>query len=419
VSASRAALVVRVGLRYLGSRRLATGVSIGAVGAAVLLVVAVALTSFAVKRTAVEGSLRYPLVVGPAGASSIQLIFSTLFHIDKPTGTIPAGVWEELLADPRVVAAYPVALADSLEAYPIVGTDPAFLRDLRVGAAAGTLELARVGDAVLGSEAADRTGLAIGDTFHGSHGMIGSEGAHVHDEVIYRVTGVLAPTGGPEDAAAYTTYQTVWAVHGGADHEADHEAGHGHHGEKDRFHLGEGRLTAVLVRTSNPVQTGMLEREISLRPGLQAVDTGRAIRRIVAYMDKGERLIEVFGAVTVAIAAAMILVTLVMSINERRRELALLRSLGVGRATLSLIVMVEALVTTLAGALLGALGGHVAVWWAAAPIQGALGVAVEPWVVTSLELFAVAFALAAGQVLALLGMLWTYRMNLVTEIARD
>jgi len=253
--------------------------------------------------------------------------------------------------------------------------------------------------------------------------MVGSEGAHVHDEIRYRVVGVLAPTGGPEDAAVYTGFQTVWAVHGGG-HEEDHDGQGSEHGhedghEPDRYQLGSRRLTAVLVRTSNPVSTGMLEREISLRPGLQAVDTGRAIRRIVAYMDKGERLLEAFGAVTMAIAAAMILVTLVMSISERRRELALLRSMGVGRATLSLIVMVEALATTVAGAVLGDLGGHVAVWWAAAPIKGALGVVVEPWVVTSLELFAVAIALAAGQVLALLGMLWTYRMNLVTEIARD
>jgi len=410
---SRAGSIVLVGLRYLGNRKLATSVSMAAIALSVLLVVGVALVDFAVKKAAVEGSIRYPLIVGPEGSSSVQLIFSTIFHVDKPTGTIPFGVYESLARDERVISAYPVAVADSLMSYQIIGTDEAFLSDLNAGLAAGSLDLSRDENAVLGSEVAARTELVVGDEFAGSHGMIASEGAHEHEELTYRVVGVLWPTGGPEDAAVYVPYRAVWRIHGGGEDEDED-----HHGA-DKYQLGEGQLTAVLVRTANPVYTGVLERELTLKRGLQAVDTGRAIRRLVSYLNKGQRLVEAFGAVTMGIAVAMILVTLVMSLSERRKELALLRCLGVGRSTISLVVMVEALAITLIGAAIGDFLGHVAIWWAAWPIKGALGVTVEPWAFTDLEGFAVLTALLAGQLLALVSMAWTYRMNLVEEVARD
>jgi putative ABC transport system permease protein len=420
---SKSGAVVLVGLRYLGNRRLATTVSIAAVALSVLLVVGVALVDFAVKKAAVEGSIRYPLIVGPEGSSSVQLIFSTIFHIDKPTGTIPFGVYESLSRDERVISAYPIAVADSLLSYPIVGTDESFLADLGAAMTAGSIDLSRNENAVLGSEVAERAELGVGDEFEGSHGMIASEGAEEHDELTYRVVGILWPTGGPEDAAIYVPYRAVWSVHDDEDHEGEEEGEHDEGDEEghddDKFHLGQGQLTAVLVRTANPVYTGVLERELTLKRGLQAVDTGRAIRRLVSYLNKGERLVEALGAVTMGIAVAMILVTLVMSLSERRKELALLRCLGVGRATISLVVMVEALAITLLGAALGDFLGHVAVWWAAWPIKGALGITVEPWTFTDLEGFAVLTALIAGQLLALVSMIWTYRMNLVEEVARD
>jgi putative ABC transport system permease protein len=407
---SRSSAVLTVALRYLGERGFATWVSVLAIALSVLLVVAVGNINFAVKKTAVEGSIRYPLLVGPEGTSSTQLVFSTIFHVDKPTGTIPFEAYERLRRDPRVIAAYPLAMADSVGSYPIVGTDAAFLRDLGVGAAAGSLDIGAVGNAVLGNEVAARTSLRVGDTFRGTHGMIGGEDADEHAEITYRVVGILGRTDGPEDTAAYTSYTAVWKIHG---KEAAEE------GDGDKYHLGEGRLTAVLVRTANPVFTAALEREATLTPGTQGVDTGRAIRRMVDYLNKGERAVELFGAFTLAVAVAMILVTLVMSLHARRKELALMRSLGIGRFTIASIIMVEALVITLSGACLGVLLGHFAVWWSENLIKDAMGVAVEPWVWTSMEGTAIATAIVAGQLLALVSLVWTYRMNLVEEVSRD
>jgi len=436
--------VVTLSLRYLGSRRFATVVSVLAIAISLLFVVGVGVVNFAVKKTAVEGSIRYPLVVGPSGASGVQLILSTIFYIDKPAGTIPFSVYEELKKDQRVVAAYPVAVADSYQNVRIIGTDAAFLHDLGVGAAAGSLELSAVDDAVFGYRAALRTGVKLSDRFHGQHGMVGAADAHEHQELQYRVAGVLNPTGGPEDNAIYTQYQSVWHIHekhmASQDHDSEHEDGRAEHAEDaehaehaehegehdehaqhhhDKYMLSTNTLTAVLVRTANPVFTGMLEREYTLKEGTLAVDTGKSTRDFVAHLNKGEVFVELMSMAMLVIAVIMILVTLVMSLNERRREMALMRSLGIGRFTISLTVMVEALVLTVLGVGFGLLAGHGLTWWLAPLIKARAGVDVEPFVLTSMEAWGVAIALLAGQVLALVSMVWTYRMNLVEEIARQ
>ena len=110
--------VFMIAWRYLMHRSLATLISILAIGLCLVFVVGVSLVNFAVKKTAVEGTLRYPLVIGPQGSSSVQLIMSTIFHLDKPQGTIPYKVYEDLSKDSRVIEAYPLAVADSLRNIP-------------------------------------------------------------------------------------------------------------------------------------------------------------------------------------------------------------------------------------------------------------------------------------------------------------
>ena len=443
MNGSKLKYIFLMAVRYLAHRRFATSVSMAAIAFSLLFLVGVGVVNFAIKRTAVEGSIRYPLVVGPAGASGVQLILSTIFHIDKPTGTIPFSVYEDLKADRRVSKAYPLAVADTFKNYRIIGTNEDFLNDLGVGAVEGKIDLSRKENTVFGFEVARRTGVRPGDGFHGQHGMVGSADAHEHKELTYKVTGILAPTGGPEDTAIYSSYESVWYIHeehlkhhdharhdkdqGGPDaqaggkhpdkHHDGHQAGKGPH--RDKYMLTGNMLTAVLVQTRNPVYTGMLEREYSLKEGTQGVDTGKSIRDFVRHMNKGEVLIETMSAVTLAIAIIMILVTLVMSLNERRKELALMRSLGIGRMTIASIVMVEALFITIGGCLAGLILGHFGIWFTEGLIKNAIGVSLEPFVVTSMEYLGITVTIAAGQLLALISMIWTYRMNLVEEIAKD
>ncbi len=183
--------------------------------------------------------------------------------------------------------------------------------------------------------------------------------------------------------------------------------------------LKTGELSAILVKTKNPVVTSELEREYSTKDGSTATDTAKTIRRIVQYMNKAENLAGMFSYGTLFIVLVMVFVTILMSINERKKEMALMRTLGIGRKSISLTVMIETMITTFLGVLLGVVIGHLVLWYFKPMIDMNLSINLEPFIFTSIEVQGIFLTLIAGQVLALLGMLRIYRMNLIEEVARD
>jgi putative ABC transport system permease protein len=396
----------------LKGRLFATVVSILAVAVALAVVAVTGIVSFSIAKQAFESGRKYPLIVAAEGASETQVILSTVFHIDKPRGKIPFETYETLKKDPRVTAAFPVAAADSVGVFPIIGTDAAFVKDL--GAAyRGDIALAGPHDAVLGATVARQLILRIGAEFTGTHGMGGS--ADEHDGFSYTVKGILDPTGGPEDAAVYVSYKAVWAIHQHGEH---HEEGEHEKEDIDRYHMGEGMLTAVVARTGNPVQIFELQQEYS-RPGLTAVNTAGAVRSFQKYFNTAGLVATFFAGLTLIIAAALILAIALMALDARRRELALLRILGIGRGTIALLIMLETLIITVLGVALGHLLGHLIPALFADRIGALIGASIEPWYVGAHEVQALVGALILGQLVAFVAMLRAYRMDLVEESAKN
>lgn len=442
----------------LRGRLFATTVSVLAVAVALAVVAVTGIVSFAISKQAFESGRKYPIIVAAEGASETQIILSTIFHIDKPRGKIPFETYESLKKDPRVTAAFPIAAADSVGVFPIIGTNGDFLKDL--GAPyRGDIALADSHDAVLGATVARQLLMNIGAQFTGTHGMGGSaDEAHEHAGHTYVVKGILDPTGGPEDAAVYTSYEAVWEIHGGKEdqgqkghkghkgqgeekeehcgrhdhHEKhDHDAHHDHvpsapevpsvpgsDHDHDRYHLSDGMLTAVMARTGNPVQVFDLQQEFS-RPGLTAVNTAGAVKSFQKYFNTAGLVATFFAGLTLLIAAALILAITLMALDARRRELALLRILGIGRGTIAILIMCETLIVTVAGVVLGFLLGHGVPSLFAADISRLVGASIEPWHIGANELPALLGALVLGQAVALIAMLRAYRMDLVEESGKN
>ncbi len=439
-------------------------ISVLAVAVAFTFLSAVGAVSFGIASTAVNTSLRYPLVVGPAGSSDTQLVMSSIFNIDKPSGTLDYSVYEELLRDPRVTAAYPMARSDSYRGVPIIGVNSNFIKDLKTSFYAeeggfnknDPLPHNDLHTAIVGYKFAERYGIGIGDTFVGSHGHVGDSHAHTHDYFEYRVAAILEPVNGPEDYSIFTHYKAVWAVHEDHDCEHGHEHGHGHghghghehghghghgHGHEHGHEHGHGHghghghehghghrhehghnhetLTAVLVRTVNPVATSQLEGEYSAKPGSTAADVGRTVRRLVEYMSKAEQAAGFFSYGTLFIVLMMVFVTVLMSVSERKKEMALMRTLGIGRGAISLTVMIETMLITFSGILTGLAAGHLILYFAKPFIDMRLGINIEPFLFTAVELQGVVITLIAGQILALIAMFRIYNMNLIEEVSRD
>jgi putative ABC transport system permease protein len=428
----RAAFILKAVMHNMKHRCSAVVISIISIACAFAFLSAIGNVTFGLATTAVNSSLSFPLVIGPEGSSDTQLVMSTVFNIDKPKGTLEYSVFEELIKDKRVASAFPVARADSYMGIPITGVTSDFIKEksngfikLKEGFVSDDIfpesDLHR---AVIGFKIAERYGLTIDDKFAGSHGHVGDENAHGHDDFQYFVAGIMNPVNGPEDFSIYVNLRAVWKIHEKGDEHDDHNADnehHEHHEGCDHGTDGEAHetLSAILVKTVNPVATSELEREYSSRSGTSATDVAKTVRRVVQYMNKAETAAGFFSYGTLMIVLAMVFVTMVMAINERKKEMALMRTLGIGKLPISLTVMIESMIITVAGVLAGVVLGHFALWYLKPLIDFNLGISLEPFFVTKVEIQGILVTLVSGQIISIIAMLRIYNMNLVEEVARD
>ncbi len=381
--------LTRLAWAYLASRPLLaalhlTMLALG-VGTMVFLVLATAQAERRLGRDAVP----VDLVVGAKG-SPLQLILSSVLHVDVPTGNIARAEEMKVAADPMVALAVPIALGDSHRGFRIVGTDAGFLPFYGATVAAGR-RFEREMEAVIGAEAARATGLAPGSTFPGTHGLAEGGAAHAED---YAVVGVLAPTGTVIDRLIVTPLESVWETHGGAN-------GTGAAGD----------ITALLVRYRTPLAAAVLPRRINTTTTLQAASPAYENARLMSLVGVGLDTMRAFAMILLATAAISVFVTLTSALQERRYDLALLRTLGARPASLFALVAAEGVTLVVAGVILGFGLGH-----AAAEVLGRWLYATRSWSITGLawepaEATVALAVIAAGVATSLIPALQAYRRD--------
>jgi len=298
------------------------------------------------------------LVVGAKG-SPLQLVLAGVYHADIPPGNIPYPALERLRANPRVGAAIPLALGDSVAGFRIVGTEATLAAHYGAALTAGAM-FGRPMQAVIGSDVAKATGLGVGSTFAGTHGL--AAGGAEHDDDRYTVVGILAPTGLIVDRLVLTPVESVWDVH---------ESHQGAIAAVDR------EVTMILVRFATPLAAATLAREINAQSALVAASPALETARLFTVFGVGLDVVRAFAGVLVGASVLLLFVALAQALEERRYDLAILRALGARRRDLVFVLMAESVALALAGAALGVAIGHLAAasigrWLpAAAPLAGA------------------------------------------------
>jgi putative ABC transport system permease protein len=326
---------IRLAAAYLASRPLltvlhATMLALGVATIAFLLLV----TDQAQDRLSRDAK-PVDLVVGAKG-SPLQLILSTVFHADVPTGNIGLEEARRVMANPMVASSTPLALGDSFRGYRIVGTDASFPALYGATLAQGAL-FADEMEAVVGSEVARRHDIAVGATITGAHGLAASGPAH--GDHPYRVVGIFAPTGTVVDRLVVTSVESVWHVHGS--HAAPRP-----------------EITALLVRYATPLAAAMLPRLINAGTTMQAASPAYESARLLNLVGAGVETLRWFAIVLMASAALSLFVALTSALQERRYDLALLRTLGASPASLAALTLAEGVTLLLAGVILGLALGH-------------------------------------------------------------
>lgn len=296
------------------------------------------------------------LVVGAKG-SPLQLILSSIYYIDFPTGNIPLKEAKELSRSPFVKRAVPLALGDNYNGTRIVGTDSNFVAIYKLKVQSGKL-WAQDFETTIGASVAESQQLKVGDTFYGAHGL--TSNSDVHKSHQYTVSGILAPQGNVTDNLILTNIASVWKMHD--DHEEgeghEHKEGESHHEEE---HTEEGKeLTSLLIQYRSPMSVAIFPRMVNETTNMQAASPAQESTRLFSLIGVGVETLQWFAVLIMLIAAISVFVNLYNSLKERKYDLAIMRTLGASRGKLFLIVIAEGIILTLAGTLIGIALGHLA-----------------------------------------------------------
>jgi putative ABC transport system permease protein len=360
------------------------------------------------------------LVIGAKG-SPLQVILSSIYQVDFPTGNIPLGEVERWRHHPLVESAIPIAMGDNFAGFRILGTEHAYAEHYGAVLAEGRL-WQQPFEATLGATVAAASGLRVGDQLVGSHGIAGGGAAHA--EHPYTVVGVLAPSASVLDRLVLTPIESVWEVHGM------------HHGEPDADQAGPGdehapkhedgglpaavrplEVTALLIHYRSPLGAVEVPPVVNQEGALQAASPALETARLLQLVGVGLEVLRGFGALLIATAGLSVFIALWNALQERRYDLAVLRTLGASRRVLFIQPLLEGLLLAAGGTLLGLLAGH-----GIATLLGRLLRAGQNMGLTGLtwlpeEGYVVLLALAVGLLAALLPAIQAYRTNIAQVLA--
>ena len=305
------------------------------------------------------------LVVGAKG-SPLQLILSAVYHMDIPTGNMPLSESVRLSRLPMVKTAIPLALGDNHAGFRIVGAPVSYADFYGAKLAQGRLHQKSM-EAVLGAEAAARTGLKKGDHFTGSHGLEGAGDHHAHSP--YTVVGVLQPSGSVMDRLILTPIESVWQVH--------EPKGEHHEGETPA----NPEVTALLLQFRSPVFAIGMHSVINRQSNLLAARPAMEMARLYGLLGTGLDVLSALGGLLVIMAALSVFVALYNALSDRKYDLAIMRTLGATRSKVFLALLLEGLLLSFSGGVLGLLLGHMATAAVAARLQqaGQLAISGAVW----------------------------------------
>ncbi len=357
------------------------------------------------------------LVVGARG-SALQLLLYAVFRMGEATQNMSWDSAQTLAAHPAVAWTIPVSLGDSHRGYPVLGTTAAYFEHFRHGdkqplAFAAGRPFAGLFEVVLGAEVARKLGYRAGDRITLSHGM-GGEGLAEHGDKPFTVVGILTPTGTPVDRTLHIGLQALEAIH------LDWQGGAPIPGLVippelvKKFDLTPKSVTAVLVGLKSRAAVFAMQRHVAdyRDEPLMAVLPGVALSRLWELLAVAEQVLRAVSALAVAAGLAGLVAVVLASLDQRRRELAILRANGARPRDIFLLLALEGGAVTLAGALLGLALKSVLVLALAPWVQAEYGLVVRLAWPGGEELYALGLVLLAGLLASLLPGWRAYRLSL-------
>jgi len=347
-------ILLRLTARSLWHRRTTALLTLLTIGVSVMLLLGVEKVRTETRTSFANTLSGTDLIVG-ARSGQIQLLLYSIFRMGDATSNIS---WQsyQLVAKHRQVAwTVPISLGDSHKGYRVLGTNQDYFKHYKYGNRIPlSFEQGRQFDAlydvVLGADVAEKLGYKLGSKVVVAHG-IGNASFSKHEDKPFTVVGILERTGTPVDQTLHLSLEALEAIH------IDWKAGVRIPGtnvsaeEAAKMQLQPKQITAFLVGVKSKVATFHLQRSINnyRKEPMLAILPGVALQQLWDMVGIAEKALMLVSALVVVAGLVGMLTVILTSLNERRRELAILRSVGARAWQILLLLTLESALLTLLG----------------------------------------------------------------------
>jgi putative ABC transport system permease protein len=351
------------------------------------------------------------MVVGAKG-SPLQLILSSVYHIDSPTGNISLKDAENISKNRMVGSSIKILYGDNHKGFRIVGAEKKFI-ELYKGVIKEGTEWNNPYEVLVGSKVYEKLNINLGDNLVSSHGL--RETGQSHDEGTFKVVGLLKPSNSVIDQLIITSPESVWDIHDTHNHEDDHEHEHedDHENEYD-----DREITAMLIKFKSPMNIIQFPRQINENTNLQAAVPSYEISRLFKLFGFGIETLSYLAYLIILVSGFSLFINLFNSMRERKYEMALIRTLGASRFQLSSMITLESLVLTISGFVLGILFSRFGVMFVSSLMEESINYNFSSFKILNEEYWLLGLSILIGIISSLIPAIQVYKMN-ISKILAD
>ena len=380
---------------------------VGTILSIVLLTLAVGIISILIHvNSSIENQMNNNLkgidmVVGAKG-SPLQLILSSVYHVDSPTGNISLADAKSIINNRMVKNSTKLSFGDNHKGFKIVGTEKTFLELYNCNIENGRVWEKSL-EAVVGKKAAEILELNVGDEFTSTHGL--GDYGESHEDSEFKVVGILEYSGSVADQLILTSIESVWDIHKEHDHDHDEEHDHGDDDEKE--------ITSILIKFDSPMNIISFPRYINEETNMQAAVPSYEISRLFKIFGIGLETLTYLAYLIMFVSGLSLFLNLLNSLRERKYEMALIRTIGGTKIQTSLMLFYESVILCIIGFFGGIILSRIGILVTSNLLEESLNYSISmPIFLSSQELILLIFSISIGIISCIIPAFNVYKMNI-------
>ena len=394
---------------------------VGTVLSIVLLTLAVGIISILIHVNAsIENQMNNNLkgidmVVGAKG-SPLQLILSSVYHVDSPTGNISLADANSITRNRMVKNSTKLSFGDNYKGFKIVGTEKNFLELYKCDVEDGRIWKKSL-EAVVGNKVAEILELKIGDEFTSSHGL--GDYGESHEDSVFKVVGILKTSNSVADQLILTSLESVWDIH--KEHNHDHDEEHEHDHDEEHEHGEDSKeITSILVKFDSPMNIISFPRYINEETNMQAAVPSYEISRLFKIFGIGFETLTYLAYLIMFVSGLSLFLNLLNSLKERKYEMALIRTIGGTKVQTSLMLFYESIILCIIGFIGGIILSRVGILVISNLLEESLNYSISiPILLSNQEILLLIFSISIGILACVIPAVNVYNMNISKTLSDE